>query len=156
VYHEYIRKTRGMPAYNALVDIMAHRQIGGKGLLYMLDGLYAAEQSETNVVRFQSLGDHWASSIFMSQDPVAIDSVGLDFLRTEPRAVGVGGSGNPDNYLHEAALISDPPSGTKYDPEQDGTAVTESMGVHEHWNNAQERRYSRNLGRKKGIELLAL
>ena len=156
VYHEFIRKTRGLPAYNALVDIMAHRQIGGKGLLYMLDGLYSAEQSETNVVRFQSMGDHWASSIFLSQDPVAIDSVGLDFLRNEPRAVGVSGAGHPDNYLHEAALIGDAPSGTKYDPEQDGSRVTDSMGVHEHWNNPQEKLYSRNLGKKEGIELVRL
>jgi len=156
VYHEFIRKTRGLPAYNALVDIMAHRQIGGKGLLYMLDGLYSAEQSETNVVRFQSFGDHWTSSIFLSQDPVAIDSVGLDFLRTEPRAVGVGGPGHPDNYLHEAALIGTAPSGTKYDPEQDGTVVTESLGVHEHWNNPADKQYSRNLGKKEGIELVRL
>lgn len=156
VYHEYIRKTRGLPAYNAFVDVMAHRQIGGKGLLYMIDGLYAAEQSETNVLRFQSFGDHWASSIFMSQDPVAIDSVGLDFLRNEPRAAGVHGPGHLDNFLHEAALIDDPPSGTKYDPEQDSDRMTGSMGVHEHWNNAQEKKYSRNLGRKEGIELVAL
>jgi hypothetical protein len=156
VYHEFIRKTRGIGAYNALVDVMSHRQIGGKGLLYMIDGLYPAEQSETNVVRFQSFGNHWASSIFMSQDPVAIDSVGLDFLRCEPNEVGVGGNGHPDNYLHEAALIGDPPSGTKYDPEQDGTFVTRSMGVHEHWNNPEEKLYSRNLGKKEGIELLRL
>jgi hypothetical protein len=156
VYHEYIRKTRGLPAYNAFVDIMAHRQIGGKGLLYILDGLYSAEQSETNVVRFQSFSDHWTSSLFMSQDPVAIDSVGLDFLRVEPRAVGVGGPGYPDNFLHEAAWISDPPSGTRYNPHQDGKFVPESLGVHEHWNNPQEKKYSRNLGKKEGIELLAL
>lgn len=156
VYHEYIRKTRGLPAYNAFVDLMAHPQIGGKSLLYIIDGLYAAEQSETNVVRFQSFGDHWTSSLFMSQDPVAIDSVGLDFLRSEPRAVGVGGPGHPDNFLHEAAMIGDPPSRTKYDPEQNGSQPPASLGVHEHWNNPEEKKYSRNLGGKTGIELLAL
>jgi hypothetical protein len=156
VYHEFIRKTRGLPAYNAFVDILAHRQIGGKGLLYILDGLYSAEQSETNVLRFKSFNDHWTSSLFMSQDPVAIDSVGLDFLRNEPRAAGVNGPGHPDNFLHEAALISDPPSKTKYDPEQDGTQVVDSLGVHEHWNNPEEKAYSRNLGKKEGIELVKL
>jgi len=156
VYHEYIRKTRGLPAYNAFVDIMGHRQIGGKGLLYLIDGLYAAEQSETNILRYASFNDHWASSIFMSQDPVAIDSVGLDFLRNEPRAAGVHGPGNPDNFMHEAALIGNAPSGTKYDPEQDGSVLTQSLGVHEHWNNEKEKKYSRNLGKKEGIELLAL
>jgi hypothetical protein len=61
--------------------------------------------------------------------------------------------GNPDNYLHEAASAAQPPSGTKYDPEGDGKNL-ESMGVHEHWNNATERKYSRNLGTGKGIELV--
>jgi hypothetical protein len=92
----------------------------------------------------------------MSQVPVAIDSVGLDFNRNEPRAVGPHGPGHPDNFLHEAAQIGDPPSGTKYDPEQDGSLVTKSLGVHEHWNNEKEKKYSRNLGKKEGIELLAL
>jgi uncharacterized protein (DUF362 family) len=156
VYHEYIRKTRGLPAYNAFVDIMGHRQIGGKTLLYMLDGIYSGEQSETNVVRWKSFDDHWTSSIFMSQDPVAIDSVGLDFIRNEPREAGPHGPGAPDNFLHEAALVANPPSGTKYDPEQDGTFMTKSLGVHEHWNNPKEKKYSRNLGKKEGIELVAL
>jgi hypothetical protein len=156
VYHEYIRKTRGLPAYNAFVDILAHRQIGGKNLLNFLDGIYSAEQSETNVTRWKSFGDHWASSIFMSQDPIAIDSVGLDFIRNEPMEDGVHGPGAPDNFMHEAALIGNPPSGTKYDPEQDGSVVAKSLGVHEHWNNATEKRYSRNLGKKEGIELVAL
>ena len=87
----------------------------------------------------------------MSQDPVAIDSVGLDILRSEPRATEV--RGNAENYLHEAALAAKPPSGTVYDPDRSGALA--SLGVHEHWNNATERRYSRNLGMKQGIELIA-
>jgi hypothetical protein len=161
VYHGYITKARGIPAYNAFVDILAHRQIGFKNLLNFLDGVYAAEQSETNVVRWKTFGDHWASSVFMSQDPIAIDSVALDFIRAEPNEFGVhslyrGDQGHADNWMHEAALIGNPPSGTKYDPEQDGSVVTKSLGVHEHWNNATEKKYSRNLGKKEGIELLAL
>jgi len=157
VYHEYIRKTRGLPAYNAFVDVLAHRQVGGKNLLNFLDGIYSAEQSETNVVRYQSFGDHWTSSIFMSQDPIAIDSVGLDFIRNEPREAGPHGPGShPDNFMHEAALLAAAPSGTKYNPHQDGKFEAKSLGVHEHWNNATERKYSRNLGKKEGIELVAL
>ncbi len=38
------------------------------------------------MIKYQSFGNHWASSLFMSQDPVAIDSVGLDFVRNEPSA----------------------------------------------------------------------
>lgn len=95
----------------------------------------------------------WPQSLFASQDPVAIDSVGYDFLWTEyddfPRKGGV------DDYLHEAALASDPPSGTFYDPDH-STPVKRlgSLGVHEHWNNPKDKKYSRNLGLGKGIELV--
>ena len=64
-------------------------------------------------------------------------------------------TGNPDNYLHEAAFADKPPSGTSYDPEGDGTKLT-SLGVHEHWNNSQDKQYSRNLGTGNGIELVAI
>jgi len=156
VYHEYIRKTRNLPDYNAFVDILAHRQIGGKNLLNFLDGIYSAEQSETNVVRWKSFGDHWTSSVLMSQDPIAIDSVGIDFIRSEPNEDGVQGAGHPDNFLHEAAQLANPPSGKQYNPHKDGGPVPKSLGVHEHWNNPTERKYSRNLGKKEGIELVAL
>jgi hypothetical protein len=84
---------------------------------------------------------------------VAIDSVGYDFLWSEgtefPRKGGV------DDYLHEAALAADPPSGTFYDPNHAvATARLASLGVHEHWNNPREKLYSRNLGAGNGIELV--
>ena len=95
----------------------------------------------------------WASSFFASQDPVAIDSVGFDFLYNEwPEAAGPGGDG-ADDYLHEAASIPNPPSGYTYDPNHDGR-LTASLGVHEHWNNATDKQYTRNLGTGKGIELV--
>ena len=149
--HNYISKTRPMGSYNALVDLIGHRQLGGKTMLYMVDGLYAAEECEINSVRYLSFGDKWTSSIFMSQDPVAIDSVGLDFLRNEPRALAT--RGNPDNFLHEAALVEKPPSGTVYAPH--GSRLS-SLGVHEHWNNPKDKKYSRNLGTGEGIELVSL
>jgi hypothetical protein len=116
----------------------------------MIDGLYTAEQNEGNVFKWASFGDHWASSLMMSQDPVAIDSVGIDILRSEPRATQL--RGNADNYLHEAAQAAKPPSGTVYNPDKSG--VLASLGVHEHWNNSTDKKYSRNLGRKQGIELI--
>ncbi len=149
--HNDVMRTLPMGSYNALVDLIAHRHLGGKTMLYVLDGLYTAEHNEGNVFRWASFGDHWASSMLLSQDPAAIDSVGLDILSSEPRATQV--RGNPDNYLHEAAQAAKPPSGTVYDPDQSGAHA--SLGVHEHWNNATERKYSRNLGRKEGIELVA-
>jgi parallel beta-helix repeat protein len=56
--------------------------------------------------------------------------------------------------LHEAALADNPPSGTVYDPENDGTRLA-SLGVHEHWNNPVDKKYSRNLGTGEGIELVS-
>jgi hypothetical protein len=89
--------------------------------------------------------------MLMSQDQVALDSVGLDMLASEPRATEV--RGYADNYLHEAAQAAKPPSGAVYNP--DGGGVLTSRGAHEHWNNATARKYTRNLGGKEGIELIA-
>ena len=153
--HNYMGKTRSLSSYNCLVDLIGHQHLGGKTMLYMIDGLYGARNQENNVIKYVSFGDDWCSSIFASQDPVAIDSVGLDFLRYEdglnPDMVDV--TGNPDNYMHEAALADNPPSGTVYDPEGDGTRLA-SLGVHEHWNNPVDKQYSRNLGTGNGIELV--
>jgi uncharacterized protein (DUF362 family) len=148
--HNSVLRTLPMGSYNALVDLIGHRHLGGKTMLYALDGLYTAAHNESNAFKWASFGDHWASSLMMSQDPVAIDSVGLDALRSEPRATEV--RGNADNYLHEAAQAAKPPSGTVYNPDKSG--VLGSLGVHEHWNNPTDKKYSRNLGRKQGIELI--
>ena len=153
--HNYMGKTKSMTSYNCLVDLIGHKHLGGKTMLYMIDGLYGARNQENNVIKYVSFDDDWSSSIFASQDPVAIDSVGLDFLRHENKLnqAMVDVTGNPDNYMHEAALADNPPSGTFYDPEGDGTRLA-SLGVHEHWNNPTDKQYSRNLGTGKGIELI--
>ncbi len=150
------RNAPGYGRYRALVDLMGHAHTGGKSLIYFIDGLYAGihpiEQSPRKWNSAPFNGD-WSSSLLASQDPVAIDSVAFDFLRSEwsdhPRMSGT------DDYLHEAALAHNPPSGTFYDPDH-ATGVTRlsSLGVHEHWNNAQSRQYSRNLGTGSGIELV--
>ena len=150
ILHNSVSRNLPMGSYSTLVDLLGHRQLGGKTMLYVLDGLYTAEHNEGNVFKWASLGDHWASSLLMSQDPVAIDSVGLDLLSSEPRATQV--RGNADNYLHEAAQAAKPPSGAVYNP--DGNGALASLGVHEHWNNSTARKYSRNLGGKEGIELI--
>ncbi len=157
--HASMAKTTPGPGhYRALVDLMGHAQIGGKTLLYLIDGLYAGvHPTGTSPRKWSSapFNGNWTSSLFVSQDPVAIDSVAFDFLRTEwkdyPQMPGV------DDYLHEAALANNPPSGTFYDPDH-ATATNRlaSLGVHEHWNNAQDKKYGRNLGRKSGIELIAV
>ena len=136
---------RPMGSYNALVDLMGHKELGGKTLLFL---------GECIRYRYWSappFNGRQASSLFMSQDIVAIESVLLDFLRSEGAVV----AGTPDNYLHEAAQADNPPSGTVYDPENDGIPL-ESLGVHEHWNNSTDKQYSRNLGTGEGIELVKI
>ena len=157
--HGYGGRSRPMDTYNCLVNLNGHRHLAGKTLLYMIDGLYPSRNqnnSQGYAMRYLSFGDDWFSSILASQDPVAIDSVGLDFLRHEAaiNPVIVDVTGNPENYLHEMAQADNPPSGTVYDPEGDGTRLA-SLGVHEHWNNPVDRQYSRNLGTGDGIELVA-
>jgi hypothetical protein len=148
--------------YNGLVSLLGHKNVGGKTLLYFADGLYTApNQGDTSkVVRWSTQGNRWFSSLIMSQDPVAMDSVALDLVSTEPNLTtqpdgqpNPSFNGNQDGYLHEAALAGNPPSRAKYDPEGDGTVLA-SLGVHEHWNSAKEMKYSRNLGKKDGIELI--
>jgi hypothetical protein len=153
--HNYGGRSQSMGSYNCLVNLNGHKHLSGKTLLYMIDGLYGARNQSENVLKYVSFGDDWCSSIFVSQDPVAIDSVGLDFLRYEDglNQDMVDVTGNPDNYMHEAALADKPPSGTVYDPEGDGTPLA-SLGVHEHWNNPVDKQYSRNLGTGNGIELV--
>jgi hypothetical protein len=148
----------GMGHYRTLVDLMGHAHIGRKTLLYLIDGLYAGHHpyddypTKMNLVPFN--GD-WSSSLFVSQDPVAIDSVAFDFLWAEPGwDVDTHISGG-DDYLHEAAQADNPPSGTFYDPDRAGdVSRLESLGVHEHWNNPTDKQYSRNLGTGEGIELI--
>jgi hypothetical protein len=148
--------SKDVKVYREQVDLMGHAQLGGKTVLYLVDGLFSGKHPIDPAPRKMNMppfnGD-WPQSLFASQDPVAIDSVGFDFLRTEyddfPRKRGV------DDYLHEAAQAGNPPSGTFYDPDHaTPTKRLGSLGVHEHWNNPTEKKYSRNLGSGKGIELI--
>lgn len=138
--------------YRGLVDILGHPEMGGKTLLSMIDGLYGGYYWQGTAYKFlmTPFDNDWPSSIFVSQDSVAIDSVGLDILWQEwPNVVQIGGV---EDYLREAAQADNPPSGTFYDPDGDGIAV-ESLGVYERWNNVVDKQYSRNLGTGNGIEL---
>lgn len=158
--HSYISvKDRGMGTYSPFVDFMGFAHFGGKTVLYLIDGLYGTRSVGSRVDtdgRWNNLFDgHWSSSLFLSQDPVAIDSVGLDFLLAEFGSSLGGNPTNADNYLHEAGLAHDPPSGAFYDPNGTGTRLA-SLGVHEHWNNAVDKQYSRNLGTGEGIELVSV
>lgn len=149
-------RSPGMGKYRDMVDLIGHAHLGGKTLVYFIDGLYPGVHPTGNVPLKWSTAPFngtWAASLLASQDPIAIDSVGFDFLWTEwdnyPRMSGA------DDYLHEAALAENPPSGTFYDPNHPvATVRLASLGAHEHWNNARDKQYSRNLGKREGIELL--
>ena len=153
-----------MGTYSPLTDLMANEQLGGKTVLYMLDALICATSEGASVTEDSSrwqqapFNGNYTSSIFVSQDPVAIDSVGADFLINEPVVTDRNGAlkdnPNVENYLHEAGLVGDAPSGNVYQ-NGNGETVT-NLGVHEHWNNSVEKMYSRNLGKDEGIELISL
>ncbi len=150
--------SKGTAEYRDLVDLMGHAHIGGKTMLYLIDGLYGGvHYSEQVPRRFRSApfnGD-WTSSLLASQDPVAVDSVGVDILQAETAIQKHSRMPGTDDYLHEAALANNPPSGTFYDPDHaTGSVRLASLGVHEHWNNARDKQYSRNLGSNEGIELV--
>jgi|WetSurMetagenome_2_1015567.scaffolds.fasta_scaffold02991_8 hypothetical protein len=144
----------GSYKYLVFTDYMGHKDLGGKTMLFLIDGIYSNKFVD-KVPAFKwalaPFNNNWPGSLFASQDGVAIDAVVLDFVLAEwPDAPDMKYS---DYYLNESALADNPPSGTVYDPERDGTRLT-SLGVSEHWNNPTEKKYSRNLNNGKGIELI--
>jgi hypothetical protein len=170
-YTEWSFYGRPMGTYNPLVDLMGNKDLGGKTLLFLTDGFYVVPRENdpnTSAIKFQQppFNNRWTSSIFISQDEVALESVTIDFLRTEQainskfiqiydfdnNSVHNVVFGHVDNYLHEAAQANNPPSGTFYAPNKDGIRLL-SLGVHEHWNNSINKQYTRNLKTGNGIEL---
>jgi hypothetical protein len=148
---------------------MGSKYLGQNTLFWFVEGLFGGGASEVKgpVKYFMApFNNNWCNSMFMSLDPVAIESVGYDFLRTEwdgvhkhdavnnewesmPNAYGV------DDYMHQAADTANWPKGIKYDPDNSGKPIP-VLGVHEHWNNPVDKQYSRNLGTGNGIELVSV
>jgi hypothetical protein len=147
---------KSMGQYRALVDLAGLDDIGGKTLLYLIDGIFGGRDwySMPSVWSLSPFDGDWPSSLLLSMDPVAIDSVAHDLLAEQWPDQVLEHEGNQD-YLHEAALAGNPPSGTCYDPEGDGECMG-SLGTHEHWNNPTDKEYSRNLDPQQGsgIELV--
>lgn len=144
--HQWLTRNE-MGIYSPLVGLIANADLGGKTVLYMLDALIWAPSEGASVTVENSkwqqapFNGDYTSSVFVSQDPVAIDSVGADFLMNEPAVTSRNSAlwNNPtmENYLHEAGLVSAAPSGTAYTDSQ-GNAVS-NLGVHEHWNNSMQK-----------------
>jgi len=159
-------------AYSPIVDLAASPNLGAKTILFVIDGLYAGRKHMTFPLHFPNPpfnnktvpyeNTDWPACVLASLDEVAIESVGLDIMyaqsknNTEPSYHNVPRilvRDNADDFMNEMAMPENAPSGTKYI--QDGKPV-KSLGVHEHWDNDNTMRYSRNLDPKngKGIELV--
>lgn len=159
----------GYRKFRVLVDIMGSRYLGQNTLLYIVDGLFGGGADETKgPVKYflPPFNNDWSSSIFMSQDQVALESVCYDFLRSEwdgthkhsaANNVMEDGPNMPgvDDYLHQAADSKYWPEGIIYDPDNSGKPLS-SLGVHEHWNNPADKQYSGNLGKTGGIMLVSI
>jgi hypothetical protein len=157
----------GYGLYRTQVDLMGHQILGKKNLVYLMDALWSTDHELNPPTKFQSepFNNDWTSSLLASFDPVAIESVGYDFIRTEftkaryptsyENVVDVIQMDGVCDYLQQAADSANWPKGVRYDPENDGTILT-SLGTHEHWNNSTDKKYSRNLGTGNGIELIKL
>jgi len=150
----FSQSREGKRQYSVYPDFIGHRELGGKTVLYLIDGIYSNKvlngipDSRWTLTPFCN---EWMGSLFASQDAVAIESVVLDFaLAAWPDAPDMMYS---DHAMEEMALAGNPPSGTLYDPERDGTRLS-SLGTAEHWNNPQDKQYSRNLKSGNGIELI--
>ena len=149
-----------MHMYRVQVDLMGHPMLGLNTMLFIVDGLWAGSEAVQPPTKWDMapFNYDWTSSLFLSQDQVAIESVCFDFLRTEYN--GTGGKVNypnyagVDDYLMQAADPANWPYGIEYMP--DGEHVLSSLGTNEHWNNAILKQYSRNLGLDKGIQLLSI
>ena len=152
---------KGYGHYRVLVDIMGNRHTGEKNLFYILDALWSGSNWDGLPVKFlmPPFNNHWSSSLMLSLDPVAIESVALDFLRTEfsnpEHTVPYISESGVDDYLHQAADPKNWPAGIIYAPNGDNIPIN-GLGVHEHWNNPVDKLYSRNLGKGEGIELVQI
>jgi len=147
--------------YRVLTDLMGHEKLGRNTVLFIVDGLWGGVEATDRGYKWKStpFNNDWPNSLFVSQDDVALESVCLDFLRAEA-LVNTAFNNRPffpavDDYLHQAADKANWAPGITYDPEGDGTEMPASLGVHEHWNNATDKQYSRNLGTGNGIELIS-
>lgn len=135
-------KRHGKPGYKTFVDFMAHKDLGQKTLLFLIDGTYGSRDvNGAPAPKWQKEPFHgdWACSLILSQDEVACDAVGMDIIIGEwPE---FGSLNYCDEYLREAASIPHAPSGTVY--LQDGKPLEHPLGVMEHWNNPKERKYTK-------------
>jgi hypothetical protein len=179
IYYARPDDNSGYYKYRNLVDFLGHKDLGGKTVLSILDGLwggYMSTPKAPNKWKSVPFNNDWPSSLIMSQDVVAIEAVGTDFVREEYQTkwgytyapypnnwIAPNSVNGVEDYMYQAASSQYWPTTVDghafggYDPEKDG-AVIGSLGVYDHWNNPIDKQYSRNLDPDfgTGIELVAL
>ena len=130
-------KRNGKPGYKTFVDWIAHKDMGQKTLLFIIDGTYGSRDvngaPNPKWMKEPFLGN-WACSIITSQDELACDAVAMDIIIGEwPEFESLNYC---DEYLREAASLPQAPSGTVY--KQQGKPVEKPLGLFEHWNNEHQ------------------
>ncbi|HPS12348.1 MAG TPA: DUF362 domain-containing protein [Prolixibacteraceae bacterium] len=152
--------SRAAGSYRVLVDLMGSKHLGGKTMLFFVDGTFFCCDAYGPNLKLKNppFNNDWPSSVFASQDNVAIESVCYDILASQYST----SCGFPSitlkgicEHLQQAADPSSWPTGISYCPDRDGIPM-KSLGVYEHWNNATDQQYSRNLGTDNGIELIKI
>lgn len=114
---------------NPLVDMNKNSYIEDKTVLIIGDALYGTRRGNNEPPkRWQSFGDDSPNMLFVGVDPVAIDSVMFDYLEREKSAK----SGSEDVLI---------------------VAANAGLGVHERWNNDNDREYTGGLNGIDYIEI---
>lgn len=126
-------KRHGRPGYKTFVDFIAHKDLGQKTLLFLIDGTYGSRHvNGAPAPKWQKapFNNDWCCSLIVSQDELACDAVGMDLLIYEwPEFPSLDFC---DEYLREAATIPSTKSGTIY--KQDGKPLANPLGLMEHCN----------------------
>ncbi len=157
-----------MKQYRHLVDYMGHEKLGGNTVLFIVDAIWSGTDWNGAVEKWgmQPFNNDFTSSLFLSQDGVAVESVCYDFLLAEYSSFTHYNAFKAkcdcplwpaaQDYILQAASPEYRPKNIQYDPEGDGTSIG-SLGVHEHWNDSNSKQYSDNLtGISGGIHLVSV
>lgn len=106
---------------STLADISNNPHIRDKTRLIIGDGLFGNPLvNYQSVTRWQIFGNDDPNIIFFGTDPIAADSVMLDYIREEQRRLGISQVNH--SCLHHGAAIG--------------------LGIHEHWDNFESKRYA--------------
>jgi hypothetical protein len=139
--------TPGYHQYRAFIDLMGNKYLGGNTMLTLVDGLWSGRDWNGIPEKWEMapFNNSYPSSIFASQDLVAIESVCYDFLMQQFENARTPYT---DDYMHQAADPANWPVGINYH--------IKSLGTHEHWNNPVDKQYNQNLGNSGGIHLVSI